>query len=295
MLSRVSWPAVELPDLLERLSQACRGSEQTGGHLREDRGTESYRLKRVCIQATDRADTLDNLLTLVPVLKEASGVPVSTSFRPRSLGDIGRLFDAGVDRLGIAIDAADPEVYARVKGESFESAKEFLFSAASQYKGRISTHIIVGLGETEESAVRLISECLSAGLTVGLFAFTPVKGTALESSMPPEIGKYRRVQVALHLLKHGLVTVEDFHFTDGRIHSIDVDPTTALETLADGSAFLTSGCDGCNRPYYNERPAAVPYNYPRPLGNDEVLQAVEATGLWAADAVNAASKKVRGA
>jgi biotin synthase-related radical SAM superfamily protein len=37
------------------------------------------------------------------------------------------------------------------------------------------------------------------------------------------------------------------------------------DLLADGRAFETSGCVACNRPYYNERPGQVPYNYPRPL------------------------------
>ena len=39
-------------------------------------------------------------------------------------------------------------------------------------------------------------------------------------------------------------------------------------------AFRTSGCPGCNRPYYNERPGQIPYNYPRPPTPAELADAV---------------------
>ena len=39
-----------------------------------------------------------------------------------------------------------------------------------------------------------------------------------------------------------------------------------------GQAFQTSGCPGCNRPYYNERPGRTMFNYPRPLTPEESLQ-----------------------
>ena len=34
------------------------------------------------------------------------------------------------------------------------------------------------------------------------------------------------------------------------------------ETVKTGIPFMTSGCPGCNRPYYNERPSGPLYNYP---------------------------------
>jgi len=40
-----------------------------------------------------------------------------------------------------------------------------------------------------------------------------------------------------------------------------------------------TGCDGCNRPYYNERPRGPMYNYPRPLNKKEVLAAIQETQL----------------
>jgi biotin synthase-related radical SAM superfamily protein len=51
------------------------------------------------------------------------------------------------------------------------------------------------------------------------------------------------------------------------------------EILSSGAAFQTSGCKDCNRPYYNERPSGPLYNYPRPLSQEEIAEAIAATGL----------------
>ena len=43
-----------------------------------------------------------------------------------------------------------------------------------------------------------------------------------------------------------------------------------LKTIKSGLPFLTSGCPGCNRPYYNERPGQELYNFPEPLSIQEL-------------------------
>ena len=47
-----------------------------------------------------------------------------------------------------------------------------------------------------------------------------------------------------------------------------------LGSIINGQAFQTSGCDDCNRPYYNERPGGLIYNYPRQLTPLEVAKAI---------------------
>jgi biotin synthase len=41
-------------------------------------------------------------------------------------------------------------------------------------------------------------------------------------------------------------------------------------------AYQTFGCPDCNRPFYNEKPNQTPYNYPRPLSEEERVEAVNA-------------------
>jgi biotin synthase-related radical SAM superfamily protein len=82
--------------------------------------------------------------------------------------------------------------------------------------------------------------------------------------------------VAHHLIIRNLATVEDFAFSpQGRIISFGLSEAELSAFLRDGKAFETSGCPGCNRPYYNESPRGPLYNYPRPLTPDETQSAIE--------------------
>ncbi|MDH5792671.1 MAG: radical SAM protein, partial [Candidatus Bathyarchaeota archaeon] len=61
----------------------------------------------------------------------------------------------------------------------------------------------------------------------------------------------------------------------GMVENFGVDAETLESALADGEAFRTSGCPGCNRPYYNERPSGPFYNYPRNLTPEEARTEAE--------------------
>jgi biotin synthase len=96
----------------------------------------------------------------------------------------------------------------------------------------------------------------------------------MQDASPPPLDSYRRIQVARHLLVQGVCSVDNFCFSEeGRIAFFGL-PTCELESLlADGEAFRTSGCPGCNRPYYNEPPRGPLYNYPRLLTDTELRDA----------------------
>jgi biotin synthase len=107
------------------------------------------------------------------------------------------------------------------------------------------------------------------GITVGLFAFTPVRGTHLADRPPPPVAVYRRMQMARWLIVHDQARAEEMAFgPDGGLLRFGVSPP------AGGLAFRTSGCPDCNRPYYNEQPGGPLYNYPRPLTEKEAARAL---------------------
>ena len=97
----------------------------------------------------------------------------------------------------------------------------------------------------------------------------------MEDGSPPPLDSYRRLQVARQLLLEGLCTSDDLSFSEqGRILCFSLPRSELEKVLADGRAFRTSGCPGCNRPYYNEPPRGPLYNYPRPLTGAEVRDAL---------------------
>ena len=56
---------------------------------------------------------------------------------------------------------------------------------------------------------------------------------------------------------------------EGHIIDFGIPRHMLRNRVKSGIAFQTSGCPGCNRPYYNESPSGPIYNYPRPLVQNE--------------------------
>jgi biotin synthase-related radical SAM superfamily protein len=55
-----------------------------------------------------------------------------------------------------------------------------------------------------------------------------------------------------------------------RVVDFGVSKQVLLRVLEAAEPFLTSGCPGCNRPFYNEKPSGPLYNYPRSVRSAEL-------------------------
>lgn len=259
MLSRVSWPPFPVRDVLHA--------------LREREGA----FQRVCLQCTAAAGAFDRLVALVGELKQALALPVDVSVLPPTPRAADALIEAGVDHIGFGVDAATAAIFGAVKGGGWRLYRDLIEHVAHNHPGRLAVHLIAGLGESEKELVEAAQLYADLGATVGLFAFCPVPGTRLAGSGQPPLPSYRRVQIAAYLIALGVVRAGDCDFdAEGRLARL---PERAAGHLLDGMAFQTSGCPGCNRPYYNERPGGDLYNYPRPLTQEETREAMLTSGL----------------
>jgi biotin synthase-related radical SAM superfamily protein len=262
LLSRVSWPAFATRIVIEKIRNA---------HVNQ-------KISRVCIQALNYPGVFTRLVALVTALKQHAAVPVSVSCQPLNSKNIHCLAEAGADRIGIAIDAATEKLFNEVKGAganspyTWENQFRQLREALKVFgKGNVSTHIIIGLGETENDAVTLIQKCVDMNVLPALFAFTPVRGTTLETKPQPPIESYRRIQLARHIIANGYARSEDMRFDNaGRLTGYGVKKETLMDIVETGKPFQTSGCPNCNRPFYNEKPSGPIYNYPRKLHHKEI-------------------------
>lgn len=250
-LGRVTWPAFSNEAMLSGLKRGAGAG-----------------LRRVCLQGVRAAGGLGPLPELLKETGKA-GLPLSISTRVESEIEVAALFRAGAERVSIALDAANPSLYSRIKGGSLKERLGLLLRCARRWPGRMVTHIICGLGETEEQVLSLCAALLRERVTPALFAFTPLQGTPLEGRPPPDPGSYRRLQAAHYLLRRELLSFDDLEFAGGKLVSFGFAGARLKQYLRDGEAFRTAGCPGCNRPYYNERPGGVIYNYPRPLTPEE--------------------------
>ena len=255
MLSRVSWPVFPTESVVNRLEKAVKEGK----------------VKRVCLQVLNYPRVFDHLTCLVNVIHKKIDAPISVSCQPLDIDNIRFLAEAGVERIAIPLDASTEELFNKVKGFSaggpyiWDEQFKILGDAVNVFgRGKVSTHLIVGLGETERDMIRLIQRCVDMGVLPALFAFTPISGTALERMPQPSIQKYRQIQIARYLIVHGMARYESMRF-DGEkcISDFGVDNQTLLRIIRTGEPFRTSGCPDCNRPYYNEKPSGPIYNYPR--------------------------------
>ncbi len=266
LLSRVSWPLYPWKKVAEGLA---------GLSLRPARNSapEEVSLQRICFQVIQDQEALEQVKDWVRDLSQHSLIPVCVSAGPKSLDEVKELLALGVDHVSIALDAATPTVFARVKDGSWEKRYALLLEGAQHFPGHLATHLIVGLGESEEEMIRLIQDLQDHGITIALFAFTPVRGTRMEHMTPPALPHYRRVQAAHYLIRSGAARAEQFSFEGGKLTDFGLRDEELHALLQDGEAFRTSGCSGCNRPYYNETPGEELYNYPQTLQPEEIEQA----------------------
>lgn len=267
MLSRVSWPIFPTRLALTGLEKAAKKCE----------------IKRVCLQALNYPEVFSHLMALLNIIHSRVKVPISISCQPLNRENMDRLAEAGAERIGIPLDAATEELFNNVKGRSvggpYVWKEQFkLLSEAKKVfgKGKVSTHLIVGLGETEKEMTGTIQRCVDMGVLPALFAFTPILGTALENNLQPSVPVYRRVQLARHLIFHGAARSEDMRFGGkDRISDFGVDKEVLTTIVKTGEPFVTSGCPNCNRPYYNEKPSGPIYNYARSLTEKEIAQTLQ--------------------
>ncbi|TFG31360.1 radical SAM protein [Candidatus Thorarchaeota archaeon] len=266
-LSRISWPEYTLDSVLEHWPSPGK-------------------FRRICIQTICYDKVVDDVVVIVRKLREISKLPISVAIHPLSADGMKKLESVGVSNIGIAVDASTPELFDEIKGKTRDSDYRWnthlaAIKTALQIfgKGRVTTHLIIGLGETEKEAVEFIFQMAKMGVNVGLFAFTNIKGTALENKMQPDISVYRRIQVIRYLIEKGELKESQVAFNEQGHIIINIDSKRLQDILSSGLAFQVSGCKGCNRPFYNERPRGPMYNYPRLLRDDEILKALEESGL----------------
>ncbi len=225
MLSRITWPVIEL----DKIAPGLR------------------KFKRVCFQTVLKPGYLEESVRVVRKLSE-TGVPLSLAITPVERDVLMELRDAGVERLGVGLDAASKKVFNLMdKPFSWTTYLNFIREGVDVFgRRKVHVHLIVGLGERTEELVETMKLIKSIGASTALFAFTPVRGIRL-NIRAPALAAYRRAQIMRFMVDENV-----------DLRRLLVEPELMKKAL------LTSGCPGCNRPFYNERPSGPMYNYPSP-------------------------------
>ena len=271
LLSRISWPEFEMSNVIAKIKKAYLNGI----------------IHRVCIQALNYIGVFNHLNAILCSIRSSSNIPISVSCQPDNRENIFQLAYYGADRIGIPIDVATKQLFADIKGENvggpytWEAQFEKLRTAIKIFgKGNVSTHLIIGLGESEKEVLALLQNLNDLGVISALFAFTPIPGTRLENLDPPSVESYRRIQLAKYLMDKGLVSFNKLCFdTTEQICGYGTDKSIIFKIVESGTPFRTSGCPDCNRPFYNERSSGPLFNFPRDLKAIEIVKIKHLLGL----------------
>ena len=263
-LSRVTWPIYSFKDFLTKLKYL----------------PFSKRFKRICIQTLNYPNNFRDLIEIINQIKIHANTPISVAIPPMSKEKLRELKIRGVQRVGIALDGTTPEIFDKIKGRNVEGPYRWeehflkLKEALEVFSpGLVSTHIIIGLGETEKEVIERIEELHKLDILVSLFAFTPIKGTKFENITPPALLSFRKIQLGRNLIINNKKSLEDFTFNSkGEIINMNISKKKLNTIIMDSNAFFTSGCPGCNRPFYTSKPSGPIYNYPRKLKENEKIE-----------------------
>ncbi len=226
-------------------------------------------LARACIQTALYGSWWEDTVYLIKRIRAVTEIPVSLSVFPLADEQYTELKTLGVNELVIPLDACTQGLFDKIKGKGtggpyswgmhFDGLKR-----AARIFGKVGTHLIIGLGETDDDAVMIIDELHRSGIDAALFSYTYVPGAqlSLEQDKEDSIRHYRAVQVARHLIMEGRVTYSSMRFSDGILTDFGVGRDVIMRIIEDGTAFQTSGCPDCNRPMANETFSKM-YNFPR--------------------------------
>jgi biotin synthase len=265
-LSRVTWPDFPLSKFID--------SFQANQH--------ELPFQRLCVQTLLYPQLFNDLTHLIKTFQnQLPRLPISLALPPLSQDQFQYLHDLGVNRIAVSLDAVTPELFQKIKGPAvkgpflWDQHNQALQAALSIFgKNRTTTHIIIGLGETEYQTSRLIQELTDKGITIGLFPFTPIEGTALVTKTRPSLPQYRRMQLVHYLIRKKISHISQMKFDSTSIQLTDFG--VSLETLTDvliqEEVFQTTGCPSCNRPFFTEEPGGPLYNYPHPPSDAALRQ-----------------------
>ncbi|UBF26892.1 MSMEG_0568 family radical SAM protein [Kovacikia minuta CCNUW1] len=140
-------------------------------------------------------------------IKHRVNLPIQAQCEPPDdFAWFARLHQAGVDSLGMHLEAVDPQVRARIMPGKASVPVAYYFEAfAAAVKvfgwGQVSTYLLAGLGDDLPTLLQACERLTAIGVYPFVVPFVPITGTPLASHAPPNselmYSLYQKVSVML--------------------------------------------------------------------------------------------------
>ncbi|MGC4094865.1 MAG: MSMEG_0568 family radical SAM protein [Polyangiaceae bacterium] len=147
-------------------------------------------------------------------IKQRVALPIQAQCEPPdNFSWFERLRDAGVDSLGLHLEAVSERVRRRIMPGKAEVPisvylEAFASSVAVFGRGQVSTYILAGLGDTRAEILAMCERLTRLGVYPFVVPFVPIAGTPLEHAAPPEPAFMRELlaELAGMLRREGLAS-----------------------------------------------------------------------------------------
>lgn len=146
---------------------------------------------------TDRGAAI--LCDSAAAVKAAVDLPIQAQCEPPDdAAWFTRLKDAGVDSLGMHLEAVTPAVRARIMpGKAEVDIDQYLRAFADAVdvfgRGQVSTYIIAGLGDSSDAIISMCRQLVTLGVYPFVVPFVPISGTPLEHHAAPNAAFMREI------------------------------------------------------------------------------------------------------
>ena len=94
---------------------------------------------------------------------ENTDIPISVATHPLENKSLDYLKELGVNRIGISLDGSSKQIFENIKGKKTKSPYSWLnhlnginLALGIFGKENVTTHLIVGLGETDKELLQII-------------------------------------------------------------------------------------------------------------------------------------------
>ncbi|RDH79949.1 radical SAM protein [Mycolicibacterium moriokaense] len=267
---RVEWPLVSTDELVDRMVR------------------HHDKLTRLCISMVTHGHAYRDTCDITRRIVERVSAPLSILVAPPTLNrerleEFKRL---GVDMIGIGLDAVTEDLFRHIRTEvpagglKWTKYWEIVREARDVFgPWKVNVHTLVGLGERDVDMVGLFCRLRDEQIFSYLFCFNPEPDSRMATHPKSPLARWRRVQLARHLVEENGYGISDFVFDDaGDLVDMGGDQGAVEEAIAGGVPFMTNGCPGekgqpgCTRPYGSYRPAEPFRDYPFPPTDGDLVE-----------------------
>jgi len=166
----------------EQLAEVARTAVELDGvrHMVMTTGTPNF---------TDRGARV--LRDSAQAVRNAVDLPIQAQCEPPDdPAWFQSLRDAGVDSLGMHLEAVTPEVRERIMpGKASVTPEQYLEAFESAVavfgRGQVSTYILAGMGDSREAILAMSDKLIRTGVYPFVVPFVPISGTPMADHDPP--------------------------------------------------------------------------------------------------------------